>query len=98
MKMADHLSLDVLREEIDKVDQQLVAVLAARARLVEDVVRFKRANHMRVVDRDRESIMLDRIATLAKEKDLDPRVAQQVLRTIIDSFTLLEVEVLGPDA
>ena len=42
--------------------------------------------------------MLDRIAALAKQQGLDPRVAQQVLRTIIDGFTLLEAEELGPDA
>ena len=36
------------------------------------------------------------IAETAKEHGLDPRVAQQVLRTIIDGFTLLEVEELGP--
>ena len=37
------------------------------------------------------------IEQLAKDAGLDPRVAQQVLRTIIDGFTLLEVEELGPD-
>jgi hypothetical protein len=41
--------------------------------------------------------MLARIALLAKDEGVDPRVAQQVLRTIIDGFTLLEVEELGPD-
>ena len=41
--------------------------------------------------------MLARIAGLAQDEGLDPRVAQQVLRTIIDGFTLLEVEELGPD-
>jgi hypothetical protein len=41
--------------------------------------------------------MLARIAELAKGEGLDPRVAQQVLRTIIDGFTLLEAEELEPD-
>ncbi len=42
--------------------------------------------------------MLARIADIAEEQGVDARVAQQVLRTIIDGFTLLEVEELGPDA
>jgi chorismate mutase len=83
--------------KIDEVDQRLVALLAERSRLVSEVVHYKRAHHMPVVDRGREDVMLDRIAELAKEEGLDPRVAQQVLRTIIDGFTLLEVEELGPD-
>jgi chorismate mutase len=87
-----------IRQQIDDVDQRLVALLAERARLVEGVVQFKRAHHMGVVDRAREDRMLARIADLAKEEGVDPRVAQQVLRTIIDGFTLLEVEELGPDS
>ena len=42
--------------------------------------------------------MLVKIADIARQAGLDPRVAQNVLRTIIDGFTLLEVEELGPDA
>jgi chorismate mutase len=90
--------LATIRHAIDDVDQRLVALLGERARLVDQVVHYKRANHMGVVDRGREDEMLARIAGLAKEEGLDPRVAQQVLRTIIDGFTLLEVEELGPDS
>ncbi len=93
----DILDLGAIRQQIDDVDRRLVALLAERASLVEGVVRYKRAHHMAVVDRGREDEMLDRIALLAKDEGVDPRVAQQVLRTIIDGFTLLEVEELGPD-
>jgi isochorismate pyruvate lyase len=104
--MSDHTSpppdctpseLSQIRREIDVVDRQLVALLAHRSRLVGRVVVYKRENHMAVVDRGREDEMLARIADVAKDEGLDPRVAQQVLRTIIDGFTLLEVEELGPD-
>jgi chorismate mutase len=89
--------LSDIRRRIDDVDRRLVALLAERAGLVEEVVHFKRAHHLPVVDRGREDVMLARIAELAKDAGVDPRVAQQVLRTIIDGFTLLEVEELGPD-
>ena len=95
--MISSMDLDEIRTGIDDVDRRLVALLAERAKLVGEVVHYKRANHMKVVDRAREERMLERIGNLATEAGLDPRVAQQVLRTIIDGFTLLEVEVLGPD-
>jgi chorismate mutase len=90
--------LEEIRKGIDSVDRRLIALLAERAALVNEVVHFKRAHHMPVVDRGREDKMLARIAELAKDEGVDPRVAQQVLRTIIDGFTLLEVEELGPDS
>jgi chorismate mutase len=96
--LPDPSDLAGLRHRIDDVDRRLVALLAERARLVDGVVQYKRFHHMAVVDRGREDEMLARIAELAKDEGVDPRVAQQVLRTIIDGFTLLEVEELGPDA
>jgi chorismate mutase len=91
------LDLPAIRTGIDDVDRRLVALLAERQRLVGEVVRYKRSHHMGVVDRGREDAMLTAIGVTATEAGLDPRVAQQVLRTIIDGFTLLEVEELGPD-
>lgn len=84
-----------LRAGIDDLDHRLIMVLAERARLVEGVAEYKRHHRVPVVDRHREDAMLDRIARLAKEEGLDPRIAQQVLRTVIDSFTLLQLEDLA---
>ena len=41
--------------------------------------------------------MLTRIGALASESGLDPEVARQVLRAVIDAFTKLEVQELGTD-
>jgi len=90
-------ALAISRRRIDALDDQLVSVLAERARVVADVVRYKRARHMRVVDRAREDDMLAAIGERAAAQGLDPRIARQVLRAVIDGFTLLEVEELGPD-
>jgi prephenate dehydrogenase len=89
--------LGAIRDRLDLVDRRLVAVLAQRARLIGEVVRYKRAHAMAVVDRRREEEMLEKIGDLAAEAGLDPRIARQVLRAVIDAFTLLEVEQLGPD-
>ena len=90
--------LGSIRERLDVVDRRLVDVLVQRAQLIEEVIAFKRAHKMAVVDRAREELMLDRIGDVAAQGGLDPRIARQVLRSIIDAFTLLEVEQLGPDS
>jgi chorismate mutase len=90
--------LDSIRARLDVVDRRLVDVLGARARLISEVIAYKRARGMKVVDRDREEQMLARIEALAGDGDLDPRIARQVLRAVIDAFTILEVEQLGPDS
>jgi chorismate mutase len=87
--------LSDIRRRLDAVDEQLVEVLRDRGQLIAEVIRYKRAQGMAVVDRSREDEMLARIAALATAKGLDSRIARQVLRAVIDSFTLLEVEQLG---
>lgn len=96
--MSDHIpSLQASRTELDALDVSLVQVLARRSRVVLDVIRYKRANSMAVVDREREDEMLQGIERIAVSEGLDPRIAHQVLRAVIDAFTLLEVEELGSD-
>jgi len=90
-------SLEDSRAELDALDVTLVQVLARRSKVILDVIRYKRANSMAVVDRVREDRMLDGIEQIAVSEGLDPRIARQVLRSVIDAFTLLEVEALGPD-
>jgi chorismate mutase len=86
-----------IRQRLDQIDRQLVRVLHERSLLIEEVIGYKRAHGMAVIDRPREDAMLDRIEQVASAQGLDPRIARQVLRAVIDAFTLLEVEQLGPD-
>lgn len=90
-------TLQASRTELDAIDASLVRLLARRSQVILDVIRYKRANSMAVVDRDREDRMLASIEDLASSEGVDPRIARQVLRSVIDAFTLLEVEDLGPD-
>jgi isochorismate pyruvate lyase len=86
-----------IRERLDDVDRRLVQLLTERGELVHEVIAFKRARGMGVVDRKREDEMLLRIGAMASDAGLDPRIAQQVLRAVIDAFTLMEVEELGDE-
>jgi chorismate mutase len=90
-------ALGDIRARLDDVDERLVGLLAERGELIREVIDFKRAQQMGVVDRGREDDMLVRIEVLASERGLDPRIARQVLRAVIDAFTLLEVEQLESD-
>lgn len=88
-------ALDDIRVRLDDIDRRLVGLLTERADLVRQVIDFKRARGMGVVDRGREDAMLARAEAVASHEGLDPRIARQVLRSVIDAFTLMEVEQLG---
>lgn len=87
--------LDDVRQRLDDLDWRLGQLLIERGRLIREVIELKQAHGMGVVDRRREDEMLARMEDVASDGGLDPRIARQVLRAVIDAFTLMEVEQLG---
>lgn len=84
-----------LRQRLDDIDTNLVELLALRQDVIREVIDFKATHDLGAVDRDREDAMMNRVEIMARERGLDARVARQVLRAVVDAFTLLETEVLG---
>lgn len=84
-----------VRQRLDDLDWRLGQLLVERGRLIREVIELKQAHGMGVVDRRREDEMLARMEDVASDGGLDPRIARQVLRAVIDAFTLMEVEQLG---
>jgi chorismate mutase len=74
-----------LRESIDAVDQQILALLAERLRLVLQVGEVKRINNIDVYDPERERVMLERIARGAPPP-LDGNTARRIFEYVIREY------------
>lgn len=75
--------LQELREQIDRLDQSLVLLLANRFALTRRVGRIKARNGLQSFDPDREQGKLDAIATLCREHELNPELMDGILREIM---------------
>lgn len=60
--------LNVIREEIDAVDKEIVALYEKRMHLAEDVAAFKIANNKNVYDRAREEEKLATLSSLVEDE------------------------------
>ena len=81
--MIDRARLERLRIEVDRLDDKLVELVAARQRLVEAVAEVKgRGAPLR--DRVRERAILARIRAAARDAGLSPRIAVPVWRRLLD--------------
>ncbi|MCF8092270.1 MAG: bifunctional chorismate mutase/prephenate dehydrogenase [Desulfotignum sp.] len=72
-----------LRDEIDRIDSDILSLLARRQEQVEKVVALKKACDMPVFHPAREEDMISRLRNQAKEKGLDPDVTENLFRVII---------------
>jgi chorismate mutase/prephenate dehydrogenase len=79
------MSLDDLRDDLSAVDRQLVELIAARQKIVSEIGRNKLSSGTGTRDYAREKDVLDMGRQQAAELGIDPDLAEDVLRKLIQS-------------
>ena len=78
------MDLSTLRDRIDAVDRQIIALLAERLRIVEEVVLAKLDAASPFRDREREERLLLRLRAHATEAGIDPHEIERLYRVVMD--------------
>ena len=73
------MDLELIRKQIDQVDQELVSLLEKRMALVEQVVAFKKTSGKPVFDSKREESIFEKVRSLIKN--------DQYLESILSTFS-----------
>ena len=55
------MNLDIIRQEIDQIDDQIVKLLEERMHLVEQVVAYKKASGKPILDSKREEVIFEKV-------------------------------------
>lgn len=84
-------SLEDVRAQIDRIDRELVKLIAERSGYVNLAARFKRRRE-EVVDEERIEQVIASARALASGLGLDPRVVEEIFRSMIDRFIASEYE------
>ncbi len=79
------MSLNELRDDLTTVDRQIVELIAERQRIVAEIGRSKRSSGRATRDFEREKEVLDNARNQARSLSVDPNVAEEVLRALIQS-------------
>lgn len=82
-------TLNEVRDSIDALDRQIVALLAERGRYVKDAARFK-ADPFQVSAPARQQQVIDKVTALALEKGAYPEVIEACYRALIAGFIARE--------
>ena len=63
------MNLDMIRQEIDQIDDQIVKLLEERMHLVEGVVAYKKASGKPILDSKREEVIFERVRSRVTNKN-----------------------------
>ncbi len=85
-------NIEELRKDIDKINAQLVELLAQRMRIAEQIAECKKANAIPVYAPEREKQVIENVKTLARKSGLDEKAAEEIFRKIIEHTCNMENE------
>ena len=74
------MNLDIIRQEIDQIDDQIVKLLEERMKLVEGVVAYKKASGKSILDTKREEVIFDKVRNRVEDK----RYQETIVATFSD--------------
>jgi len=83
MIAASNADVDRARGEIERVDRQLVALIAERVRVAREIGRAKRVARMNTLDPAREAAVVRRAGEMAREVGLDDEVVRRIFWQLI---------------
>ncbi len=91
-------SMAELRAAIDQLDQDLIDMLARRARYIDRAAELKPAEAMPARIASRVEQVVENVRTAAEVRGLEPDLAETLWRPLIDWSIRREEKVLGPSA
>jgi isochorismate pyruvate lyase len=86
-----------LRVQIDKLDRQLIEMLVTRAGYIDRASQLKPGEGLPARIPDRVEDVVQRVRKSSGELGMDPDLAEQLWRILIDWSIAREERVLGPD-
>ncbi|MGE5470989.1 MAG: chorismate mutase [Bacteroidota bacterium] len=89
MQVTPCTSLDEVRLNIDRLDRELVALIAERGAYVVQAARFKKTAD-EVAAPQRVARVIERVRALAQETGADPAVVEATWRAMIAAFIAAE--------
>lgn len=90
-------NLKLLREKIDRIDDELLEVLARRMQVSRDIGQYKLEHGMMVVQSDRYKDLMEKRVEIARSLDLDPTFIRAILSVIHEESVRQQVS-LSADA
>jgi isochorismate pyruvate lyase len=87
--MAQCKSLDEVRSNIDRLDRQIVPLLAERAGYVRQAASFKKEKAA-VVDIPRIEEIILKVRHMANDYNADPDLIERIYRSMIDACIIFE--------
>ncbi|MDR2967503.1 MAG: chorismate mutase [Methanobacteriaceae archaeon] len=70
------------REEIDKIDKEIISLISKRTLLAKDIINVKIFLGMDIYDKNREKVIYDKVSKLAIDKNIDKNILIKIMNIL----------------
>ncbi len=89
MSPINRKKLEILRKELDKIDNSLIKIIKRRTYLVKEVLKLKKFKNQ-IVDRRRINKILNRVKRKSIKEKIDPKITNRIWKNMIWSYINFE--------
>ncbi|MRI83128.1 MAG: chorismate mutase [Nitratiruptor sp.] len=89
--MKECKSLEEVRQEIDKIDEEIVKLIAQRSRYVKQAAKFK-VSVEEIKSQERIDHVLSHVRHLAASLGISPNLVADIFKILIDKMVEMEIE------
>jgi isochorismate pyruvate lyase len=91
IKPEDCRSIDEVRQQIDRIDSEVIRLFAVRNQYIKAIIPFK-TNEDEVIAFDRKSLVIDQRTKMAADSGLDPVLFRQIFSMLVETNIRKELE------
>lgn len=87
-------SLETLREEINRIDENIICLLSKRMEVAKKIVALKKEKGIPVEDREREKTIFLKLESEARRNNLDEKFVSEIFGAIVSHSKLIQNNIL----
>ena len=87
-------SLETLREEINRIDENIIILLSKRMEVAKSIVALKKVKGISVEDRDREKTLFLKLEREARRNNISEEFVSEVFGLIVSHSKLIQSKIL----
>ncbi len=87
-------SLETLREEINRIDENIITLLSKRMEVAKSIAALKKVKGISVEDRDREKTLFLKLEREARRNNISEEFVSEVFGLIVSHSKLIQSKIL----
>lgn len=97
MKPSDCNNIDEIRNEIDRIDTEIIRLLGERFEFVKEVVKYKSKDKDSIVAKQRYDSVIETRRRLAEENGLNPELIESIYIQLLNHFIGEELKIIDKE-